>query len=379
MSLEDFCPYIPAFIWVSAETVSAKWRRSALARPGALRPTMRAAAAQPSPQPEEPPHSPLPLAKRRRRRIADSDEEEEAATPTSARYAARACSSAAVEAGVYPPLAEDAGLEVVQRFAEIFQGKALPEPKNVKKVAPESLLAAFRQNLDAHGLKRERDTVSGSTQTIVVQRPAQDKVVNFRTPDDCPEEKYYSVPNALMASKMTQLGYKKIGITHLPPDVDTLPLAVGELTRAAASRRRAGAPATARVCPCRAYNRCPDIDKAASAPTAAMQLVLWMENKVVMEIGGVRKAFSPIRLWTASLRKAAKFLPDQSTPLAARCKAYLFVRRNMSEHESATINASYDELRINATKCIKKFKAGEVRKMLDGRARRATRSRCSSR
>ena len=231
---------------------------------------MRTAAAQPSPQPEEPPHSPLPLAKRRRRRIADSDEEEEAATPTSARYAARACSSAAVEAGVYPPLAEDAGLEVVQRFAEIFQGKALPEPKNVKKVAPESLLAAFRQNLDAHGLKRERDTVSGSTQIIVVQRPAQDKVVNFRTPDDCPEEKYYSVPNALMASKMTQLGYKKIGITHLPPDVDTLPPAVGELTRAAASRRRAGAPATARVCPCRAYNRCPDIDKAASAPTAAI-------------------------------------------------------------------------------------------------------------
>ena len=162
------------------------------------------------------------------------EEDEDAAeygTPTSSRFQ-RTAENAGYAAGVRPPLEEDAGLQAMkERFADTFDKKFLPA--NAKQFRPEAMTTVLRMNLQDNNLLLNSDQTSGMQPIIHVCRPAFDHTAFFRTPPDHNVDKTYSVPTKALASKMVQLGYVKVMVTHLPADERELPAAVGELVRGA--------------------------------------------------------------------------------------------------------------------------------------------------
>ena len=306
---------------------------------------------------EQTPHSPQ-ASSRRRRRDVDSGDEGEAGTPTSARFAQTVATG--LGAATHPPLAEDAGVSALtERLQDIVDPQYLPA--TAKNFKPESFVTALKMNLRQHDLELEHDHSSAGASTQapqIVVRPAFDHVVFFRSPAEAEADKAWSVPNKALATKMVQRGYKRLNVTHLPADERELPSAVG-------SGPVRGPPGALESDPypppleLRVPRTCPEVDKAASAPTPAAQLVEWFEVKVKMHEHGRTVVYSPMKEWTNAARREAKFDRNQSTPFTVRCKLYLYIRRFLSaqETEPADFRLSWDALRTAAQNSLKKYSA----------------------
>lgn len=295
---------------------------------------------------------------RRRARPSDAADDEEEATPTSARY--QTSSGASATAGsTLPPLTPNAGIgAMIQRLDVVFDKALLPS--NVKKFKHETVLSGLKEHMRSHGLQKEQDQPAGGGPTVVIQRPAFDHVKFFIAPGDPASETRlaYSVPSRALATQMVQRGYERLNVIHLPNDDSALPAAVAAQTRGpAGSLSDDPEPPPARLL---VPTKVPDIDRAANAPTPAAQVVEQVELKVKALVDGTRTVYSPIRLWTQAARKEAKFESNQSTPLAARCKIYLYLRRIVTG-EPSELQQTYDALRTAAERALTKLSKAEAR------------------
>ena len=161
---------------------------------------------------------------------------------------------------------------------------------------------------------------------------------------------------------MAQRGFERLNVIHLPNDDSALPEAVAAQTRGpAGSLSDDPEPPPTHL---RVPAKLPDIDRAASAPTPAAQVVEQVELKVKMLVNGKREVYSPMRSWTEAARRAAKFEANQSTPLAARCKIYLYVRRVLTG-EPSQVHTTYDALRRTAQNAFTKYSKAEAREMTE--------------
>ena len=284
------------------------------------------------------------------------------ATPTSARYPA--AGDSASSAAAWQPLPQNAGVEaLISRFSLVLPDSVVPCDQH--RFKSDATVTAFKQHLRDHSMQRERDAASGSGAGMtIVQRPAFDHVKFFVAPSGISgtERMAWSVPSRALATEMVQRGYEVLSVTHLPNDDRMLPPPVAERCRGAAgSLSTDGEPPPESL---KVPDRVPDIDRSASAPTPAAQVVEQMELKVKLFEHHRRVVYSPIRLWTPDARRDSGFKANQSTPLAARCKIYLYIRRILQQ-EPSTIDLTYDALRSAAEGRLVKLKKNRARAMTE--------------
>ena len=278
----------------------------------------------------------------------------------------------------FPPLPKDGILQLVKRVPAVFD--FLPDMKGLHNFKQEDARTGFEANLEKHKLKKQRheDVAAGGgvTAAPIIARPALDHCRFFvdagRFQQSLGQGGDLRAATTFVVHEEALIAYARAqGFTEIFPQfltcdrqVEALgPPHVLEHTAAATELPAVGAQAEGDAAEGGAaapsMPRGPALLKVpeklppfqTSTPlTIAQQLVHWFELACFHKTAnGSFVVYSPIRLWTAEARSAAKMKGStEGTRITKASKAYLHVRV-FDKRDPAEITANFDVLRSTSS------------------------------